>query len=249
MEKRSSLWTFIGLMVLYAILTGINVFLPQGAATSNLPVAAMPAPLPVVALVAGIGVLLVYGLFGLIGLFLARSLGLPEIWDSRVTNRQRFLIPALLGAGVAIVLIIGDLLFAPINGIGRFPHPPFPTSIVAALAAGIGEETIFRLFFISFWTWLVSKIILRGRGFTAVYWVVSILSAVAFGMSHLPSIMFLYQWTAVAQVPPILLAELILLNGIMGLAAAYAFRKWGFLAPVGVHFWADVVWHVIWGAL
>ena len=25
------------------------------------------------------------------------------------------------------------------------------------------------------------------------------------------------------------------------------FRKYGFLAPVGIHFWADIVWHVLWG--
>src|SRR5512140_1842691 len=229
--KRESFLTFIALIVLYAILTGLNVFLPQGAAASNLPTNQMPAPLPVVALVAGAGVLVVYGALGLIGLILARKLGLPEIWDSRVTNRQRFLIPALLGVGLAILLIIGDAIFAPINGIGHFPHPPFPTSIVATVAAAIGEETVFRLFFISFWTWLVSKIVLRGRGFTPVYWVFAVLSAIAFGMSHLPSIMFLYQWPAISQVPGMLLAELLLLNGLMGLLGAYAFKKFGFLAP------------------
>ena len=148
---------------------------------------------------------------------------------------------------VAFILIIGDLAFAPINGIGRFPHPPFPTSAVAALAAGIGEETIFRLFFISVWTWLISNLILRGRLQAPVYAVFSVFSAIAFGFSHLPAIMALNNWATLSQVPPVLLAELLLLNGIMGLVAAYAFKKWGFLAPVGVHFWADVVWHVIWG--
>src|SRR5512138_3222749 len=97
-KKRSSL-TFISLMVLYAILAGINVFLPQGSAASGLPLNQMPAPLPVVALVAGAGILVVYGAFGLIGLLLARKIGLPEIWDPRVTNQQRFLLPALLGIG------------------------------------------------------------------------------------------------------------------------------------------------------
>jgi hypothetical protein len=52
---------------------------------------------------AGIYVVL-YGLLGLAGYWFARKLGLPGF-------------------------IIGDLLFAPINGIGRFPHPPFPVSM------------------------------------------------------------------------------------------------------------------------
>ena len=29
--------------------------------------------------------------------------------------------------------------------------------------------------------------------------------------------------------------------------AAYAFKKYGFLAPIGVHVWTDIVWHVLWG--
>jgi hypothetical protein len=266
MDKRRSLIIFIGLILLYGLLTGLNVFLPQGDLAAGLPPAQMPAgppinytdtiptvqmptPMPVVALVAGIGVVVVYGALGLVGLFLWRKLGLPEIWDGRVTNRQRFLVPAIAGGIVGLFIIIGDLVFRSVNGIGPFPHPPFPTSIVAALAAGIGEETIFRLFFISLWTWLVSGVILRGRAQPAVYWIVAVLSAVAFAMSHLPSIMFLKGWTEVGQVPPVLMLELLLLNGVISLVGAYYFRKYGFLATAGVHFWADIIWHVVWGVV
>jgi hypothetical protein len=194
-------------------------------------------------------VFVIYGGLGLAGFFLARRLGLPELWDASTTNRQRFLIPALVGAGLGLVLIGGDLIFSPMNGVGRLPHPPFPTSLVASITAGIGEETIFRLFFISFWTWLVSRVILRARFQTPVYWIASLFSAMAFGFGHLPSVMFLEGWTTMAQVPGMLLAELLVLNGLISLAAAYLFRRYGFLAPVGVHFWCDVVWHVLWGIL
>ncbi len=247
MDKRRSLIIFIGLIVLYGILTAINVFLPQGDYVATLPQAEMPAPLPVVALVAGVGVLIIYGALGLVGLFLWRKLGLPEVWDARVTNRQRFLIPAIAGAVVGLFIIAGDLVFRSINGLGPFPHPPFPTSIVASLAAGIGEEAVFRLFFISLWTWLVSSVILRGRAQPVVYWIVSVFSAIAFAMSHLPSVMFLKGWTDISQVPPMLMLELVLLNGAISLVGAYYFRKYGFLATAGVHFCADIVWHVIWG--
>ena len=43
--------------------------------------------------------------------------------------------------------------------------------------------------------------------------------------------------------------EIVLLNGLLGMVAAWAFKKYGFLAPVGLHFWADIVWHVLWGVL
>ena len=249
MHKALSLRILIVMIIVYALLGGIGVFLPQNVAGTTLPAAELPASPLVTALAAGGIYLVLYGALGLVGFFLARKLGLPEIWDAAVTNRQRFLIPALVGAAVGIAIIIGDLIFAPINGLGHFPHPPFPTSIVASITAGIGEEIMFRLFFITLWTWVVSKIILRGRWQNPVYWVVSIFSAVTFGLGHLPSIMYLEGWTSMSQVSPVLIVELILLNGILSIAAAYYFKKYGFLAPVGIHLWADIVWHAIWGAL
>jgi hypothetical protein len=139
------------------------------------------------------------------------------------------------------------LLFSRYNGIGRLIHPPFPTSLVASVSAGIGEEMLFRLFFISFWTWLIGKLILRGRGQTIVFWVVAVLAAFAFAASHLPTLMIIAGASDPSQLPPVLLAEILLINVPIGLCAAYFFKKYGFLAPVGIHFWVDVVWHVLWG--
>ena len=47
------------------------------------------------------------------------------------------------------------------------------------------------------------------------------------------------------QVPPLLLVEMFLLNGLLGLAAGERFMKDGLVAAIGVHFWADIVWHVL----
>jgi hypothetical protein len=182
MNKTKSTRTFFLLVGIYALVAAISVFLPQNSGGMTMDATQMPAPLPVIALVSGFAALIIYGGLGFLGLILSRKLELPEMWDAAISNRQRFLIPALVGFGVAIVIIIGDQIFAPINGIGHFPHPPFPTSITASIAAGIGEEIMFRLFFTSLWTWLISRIILRGRWQTLVYWIVSVVVAVAFGM-------------------------------------------------------------------
>jgi hypothetical protein len=53
----------------------------------------------------------------------------------------------------------------------------------------------------------------------------------------------------VSDLSIVLIGEIIGLNSIISLVAAYYFRKYGFLAPVGVHLWADVVWHVVYGGL
>jgi hypothetical protein len=120
---------------------------------------------------------------------------------------------------------------------------------VAAAVAGIGEEILFRLFFVSFWVWIVSHLFLRDRAGAAAFWVVAVISARAFAASHLPSVMLLFGFHGAGDLPPALILELILLNGALSLFAAEYLRKYGFLAALGVHLWTDVVWHVVWGAI
>jgi hypothetical protein len=158
-------------------------------------------------------------------------------------------IPALAGAGMGVFFIVADVLLKRLHPFGALPHPPFPTSLVASAVAGIGEEVIFRLFFIPFWTWLVSAVILRGRWENEVFWAVAACSALAFAVSHAPAVMAVFGIERIGDVPAALMGEIILLNGAVSLLAAYTFRRYGFLAAVGVHFWTDFVWHVIWGAL
>jgi hypothetical protein len=118
---------------------------------------------------------------------------------------------------------------------------------VASAVAGIGEEIVFRLFFVSFWVWLVSHVLLGKRWQGRIFWIVALASALAFTAAHVPSVMLLLDLGHIGDIPIPLLAELLLLNGALSLLAAGFFRKYGFLAPVGLHFWTDVVWHVLWG--
>lgn len=235
------------LVAILAILAAANLFLPQGDFVPTMPAQALPASKPVMAL-AVVGLLFVlYGGLGWIGLLLARKLGWPDLWTPAISNRQRFLLPALTGVAVGVLFMLADTLFSRSGTWGRLPHPPFPTSLVASATAGIGEEIIFRLFFIAFWVWLIGQVLLKGRGHTAVFWIVAILSALAFGAGHLPAVMFLLGAQELTALPPLLLGEILLLNGVLALLAAFYFRRYGFLAAVGIHFWADVIWHVLWG--
>ena len=250
MEKPStSAKIYIGLVITLAVLAAINVFLPQGSFLPTLEGQELPAPKPVLALVnAGI-MLILYGGLGLLGLQLSQKLGFANIWDPTVSNRQRFLIPALIGIGLGVFLIVADAILSRFHALGPLPHPPFPTSLVASAVAGIGEELIFRLFFISFWVWLVSRVILKKKWQNQVFWIVAILSALAFAFGHVPSVMAFFGWKTMSEIPPALMSEIILLNGVVSIFAAHYFREFGFLAPVGIHFWTDVVWHVLWGVI
>jgi membrane protease YdiL (CAAX protease family) len=246
--KNLSLSTkiYIGLVLALSLLSGITVFLPQG---SFVPTQELPASKPVMAVAIAFIFLLVYGGVGFLGLQLSTKLGFAEIWDLKVSNKERFLIPAIIGIGVGLFFILADTIFSKFNTVGKIPHPPFPTSFFASLSAGIGEELIFRLFFISFWVWLISYVILKRRWQNYIFWIVAFFSALAFAFAHLPSIMVLFGFKSFNAIPPLFLLEIILLNGVVSFFCAYYFRKFGFLAAVGIHFWTDIVWHLIWGMI
>jgi hypothetical protein len=244
MKISKSFIAYFILVALLAISNVIQVLLPSYQ--EMLLASGAPVPLWAVALVNALAALALYGGLGFLGLILAGKLGFAAAWDERVNNRQRFLVPGLIGAGLGIFLIMADLAFAEFNGIGQIIHPEFPSSLFASLSAGIGEEIIFRLFFISFWVWIISSLILKGKSRNTVFWVITGISALAFSAGHLPAVMVLYH-LQLADLSPLLYAEIIILNGAVSLFAAYYMRKYGFLAAVGIHFWCDIVWHVIWG--
>jgi hypothetical protein len=242
----ASVKIYIGLIVALAFLAAVNVFLPQGALV---PTQELPASKPVFALAVASIMLVVYGGLGLLGMMLSQRIGFAPLWSITNSVRQKLLIPGLVGASLGLFFILADSFLSKFHTLGAIPHPPFPTSIVASASAGIGEEVIFRLFFISFWVWLVSDVILGKKWQNQIFWIVAVGAACAFAFAHIPSIMFLFGLKTIGDIPLALMSEIILLNGVLSIVTAYYFKTYGLLAAVSIHFWADVVWHVIWGAL
>jgi membrane protease YdiL (CAAX protease family) len=194
-------------------------------------------------------VLVLYGLIGLVGYWFALKLELPGIYREDGNWRGWVLTPLLLGALTGVALILGDLVFAPFNDFGRVPHPEFPFSLLASLSAGIGEEIIFRGFIFGLWALILNWALKKHIGQSAALWIANIIAALAFGAGHLGTAIALTNATSIADLHPILLAEIFLLNGIVGLVAGQQYIKTGLIAAIGVHFWTDIVWHVIWGLI
>ncbi|MCK9356056.1 MAG: CPBP family glutamic-type intramembrane protease [Dehalococcoidia bacterium] len=237
---------FFGLILVVAVLAAASTFLPQGY-PSGLPQTAIP--LWQIALASAGSILLLYGGLGYLGLRLTRKLGYPDLLDARVTTRQRFIVPGFVGLWLGLILIVADNIFARFHNYGPLPHPPFPTSIVASLSAGIGEEVLFRLFFIPAVVWFISRVILKGAQESAVYVVATFFSASFFAAGHVPSVMLLLGVDSVEAIPMALLSEIFMLNGALSFVAAYFLRTSGYLAAATVHTSADFVWHVLWGLL
>jgi membrane protease YdiL (CAAX protease family) len=236
----------MALVVVNAVLAGVATFMPQGLPQA-LPDGELDL-LPIALLNAG-AVLFIYGGLGYAGLRLTRKLGYPDLLDTRVSTRQRFVPPTIVGLWLGLLFIVADNIFGRFHQYGPLPHPPFPTSVLASISAGIGEEMIFRLFFIPFLVWLISRVVLKGAQEQVVFWNAAIFSAIFFAAGHLPSVMFLLGTTSLSDIPAAMMAEIFLLNGTLSLVAAYFLRRSGYLAAATVHTSADIVWHVIWGLL
>jgi membrane protease YdiL (CAAX protease family) len=247
--NRKQLTVLVGLLVVYALsaFSTYAYFVDELAATVGVPMPDLGVSNAGLGLVnAGI-VLVLYGLLGSIGYWFARKLELPGIFSEAGNWRRWFLIPLMLGLVCGLFIVIGDILFAPINGFGRMVHPGFPVSILASISAGIGEEIMFRGFVFGLWGFVLNWLFKRFNGRTLAVWIANVIAALAFGAGHLGTILFLTGASSLAELSPLLIIEVFLLNGIIGLIAGERYMKDGLVAAAGVHFWTDVVFHVLYG--
>ncbi len=249
MNNRKQLTVFLTLLVAYAlcVFSTYTFFIEDIAATAGLPIPEIGVPNAILGFI-NAGIALVFsGVLGLAGYWFARKLGLPGIYSQDGNWRGWFVVPLLLGLACGVLWVIGDLLFAPINGFGKMVHPGFPLSILASLSAGIGEEITFRGFMFGLWGLILTWLFKRFNGRTAALWIANVIAALAFGAGHFGTAMALTGAATFADLSPLLIVELFVLNGIVGVVAGERYMKDGLVAAAGVHFWADVVFHVLWG--
>ena len=184
--------------------------------------------------------ILAIALMGLIGLILSRRTGFPEIWDAKVSNRQRFLIPILVGLVYGLVTVIKDLPApSPV-------HLKLPLSIPFYTYGAVLLETMLRLFAISLLVWLFSNVILRGRWQTQIFWIAAFIAALYEPLPHIKAEL----GSALAIAVPSILVKwatepLFLANVLSG----WLFRKYGFLAPLVMRLSFYLVWHILYGGL
>ena len=237
---------YVVLVLIAAGLAAAMTYMPFG----NLAIVPEDSiPLSTLAIVNGTMVLVLYGGLGYVGIRLCRKLGYPDVWDQSVTLRERLGDPAIAGLWIGLVFIVVDNALGRFHHLGPLPHPPFPTSLVASIQAGIGEEMIFRLFFIPFLVWLISRVMLKGERENLVFWIASVFSGIFFAAGHIPSAMLMLGLESFDAIPTAVMIEIFVLNGTLSMVAAYSLRKGGFLAAVTVHTTTDLVWHVIWGLM
>ena len=174
-------------------------------------------------------------MMGGLAYLLAKRTGVPDLLDEKVSNRQRFIYPALIGPGLALVMIITDLVI-------RLPanlNVAWPYSVPFYLQGAIFSD-IQHFFPVVLLVWLVSNVILRGRFQLNVYIAAAVLVSLIEPVQMLvvtPSAAGLFRWFLGGYILTFNLVQL------------YYLRRAGFLSMLSVRLSQYLIWHILWGAL
>lgn len=243
-------WTILGLLVsvygLLALVTYLFIPLEQLMAGQTMPAMLTAMPRWLFGVASMVLVFILYGLLGLAGFWFSSQLGLPKVYRVAGGWKNWVLGPMIWGLAIGVIMVVADRIIAVVGGVQGFPHPAFPFSLLASASAGIGEEILFRFVVMGLWAYLLSRILKSRGGTTTALWIGNVMAALIFSASHIPAAMVLLGVKNFAEIPVPLIVELVVLNSAVGLAAGYGYIRHGLVAAIGIHFWADIVWHVIW---
>lgn len=194
--------------------------------------------------------ILTLALMGFVGLLLAGRTGFADIWDERVSNRQRFLIPCIVGL-IYGLMTIAPLVFGASNRLhplatGSDIHVNFPLSIPYYTYGALFLEIFLRLFCVTLLVWLISNVLLRGKWQTPVFWLAAFVVAFYEPMPYM-----LEDFTGKTSLGSLYVVFSTVTGSlfISNVIAAYLFRKYGFLAPVVMRLSHYLIWHIIYGGL
>ncbi len=186
-----------------------------------------------------------------LGLILSEkvSLGAPVL-EAIVTGKTHIswssmlLSSGIIGFMLGSLLLVSDYVFYRVGSPLSFfttELPPWYKGLVGSFFGGIGEELIYRLFFMTLLVWIINLGI-RNKGKTPKAWTVwaaMIIAAILFSLAHLPIA------SSLSEVTMIVATRGILLNGIAGIGFGYLYWKKGLLFVMIAHFTADITLHVI----
>ncbi len=199
-----------------------------------------PLPLLVFASIAQTAVLLAVAIF--FGLKFAKRVGLSVLEAGLLAKgKLRGFLTLTVGAGIvtAVLIAVGDNIFgrylpelARVNG-----SVALWKTLLASLYGGIVEELLMRLLCMSLFTWVLAKVFRSPEPAknAVLMWTAMGLSAVLFGLGHLPIT------SALMVITPLVVVRAIVLNGIGGLVFGWLYWKKGLEYSMAAHFTADIV--------
>lgn len=187
-----------------------------------------------------------------LGLLMSQDIGLgAPIIEAIVTDG---IVPSDIGSWIILAIVIGGgsgILVVVINQYVFMPHLPAAfhkaqnrlalwKRFLAGFYGGITEEILTRLFLMTLFTWLISRVWATSDGLPTEggYWLGIILAAILFGIGHLPAT------RALAPLTPLIIVRALVLNGLVALGTGYLYWQYGLLIAMIAHFTADMVLHI-----
>jgi membrane protease YdiL (CAAX protease family) len=252
-------WRIFFILWLASILGVISV-LPY-ALTLQAPVLKdVPFPLEILALLSIVQSAVLFGLAIFIGLLLADriGLGLPileaKLAGQPVMEQLRSILLPSLTIGIlssVLIIVLERFLFQPALQMElgsaaqaldlHSGQPPAWMGFLASFYGGLDEELLLRLFMLTLFAWL-GKLFQRTpekRPTLIILWIANVLSALLFGLGHLPAT------ATLVPLIPLVVLRAVTLNGLAGLAFGYLYWTRGLESAMLAHFTADLVLHVL----
>jgi membrane protease YdiL (CAAX protease family) len=169
-----------------------------------------------------------------------KSLTGESIWG----NLKAILGPSMIfGAIVSLIIAAFEkAIFASrMPKLSGGPLVPIWQAVLASLYGGITEELLMRLGLLTVLAWLLGNISYTAQGLPsdAAICTAIIITAIAFGLGHLPAT------AALIPLTPAVVIRALALNGLAGLVFGYLYWAWGLESAIFSHFTADIVLHLM----
>lgn len=206
----------------------------------------LPITIPVLVIMQIIQTTIILSITIFIGLKLNKKLNfkldiLKDIVNKRpIINKLKLILGTSIkfGAIAGILIILLDKLFSlfvsfPITNI----NPPIWQATIASFYGGITEEILMRFFIMTLLTWITFKFFKTDENKPTNYgiWFAIIISAILFGIGHLPAT------AALTAITPIIIFRAIILNGIGGIIFGWLYWKKGLESAMIAHFTTDII--------
>jgi membrane protease YdiL (CAAX protease family) len=178
------------------------------------------------------------------GLYLGKRINFHSpVLEALVTHRDYkkiikdiLFLSILLGCFSAVAIYVVDYLFT-MQGSAITTHQnlaPIWQKLLAAFYGGITEEVLTRLFLMTLFIWVGTRILKQKEPVQLVIVFSILIAAIIFGLGHLPLTASLIQLT------PLILVRAVVLNGIGGVVFGWLYWKKGLEAAMIAHFSADI---------
>jgi membrane protease YdiL (CAAX protease family) len=193
----------------------------------------------------------VFSIFIFFGLLLSKRVGfgMPilegTLRNENQTANLRSVIWSSIGWGIfgGILIIMMSFLFPDLSVTFLKAETSVATwkGLMASFYGGIGEEIFARLFLMTLFVWILSKIkkTQEKQPTNIIIWISIILSSILFGIGHLPIT------GGVTAITLAVVLRAILLNGVVSVIFGWLYWKKGLESAMIAHFSGDIVIHVM----